>query len=308
MSRWGVLSVFVLMAAAIAGAQQLPPCTDSDCQTLARLIADAPNGFRSSHGTPMNANYWNCNPMPPGMSYCQVQDTVIAVQDTGSQEAGHALFHRLEAALKRVAPSWCGRHGTNGGGPPYYFMLEPDCDSNREPVELSDNNRGGVQLTIVARKMGNADIAREHAVGTFRLTGMPENAIAWLRVHMASYVEDVRETSGKADSTGLLEIRNIHPGKYTLHITSFGHKPYDHPQDVVFTGDDTQSPAVKLEPGPLGLAEVVEALQKNVLPARIKKFVMELGVDFPLTDATEKQLRDAGADDSLLVVIAKNKK
>ena len=61
-------------------------------------------------------------------------------------------------------------------------------------------------------------------------------------------------------------------------------------------------------PPPLALAEVVEALQKGVTPARVTSLVSQFGVSFPLTDDAEKQLRSAGADTNLLLVIAKSKK
>ena len=61
-------------------------------------------------------------------------------------------------------------------------------------------------------------------------------------------------------------------------------------------------------PPPLALNEVVDALQKGVPAARVVSLVSQFGVSFALTDDAEKQLRAAGADTNLLLVIAKAKK
>jgi len=61
-------------------------------------------------------------------------------------------------------------------------------------------------------------------------------------------------------------------------------------------------------PPPLALNEVVEALQKGVPSARVTSLVGQFGVSFALTDDAEKQLRAAGADTNLLLVIAKSRK
>ncbi len=61
-------------------------------------------------------------------------------------------------------------------------------------------------------------------------------------------------------------------------------------------------------PPPLALNEVVDALQKGVPAARVASLVSQFGVSFALTDDAEKQLRSAGADTNLLLVIAKAKK
>lgn len=62
-----------------------------------------------------------------------------------------------------------------------------------------------------------------------------------------------------------------------------------------------------LGPPALSLAEVENALA-NLPKKRVAEMVGQYGVDFELTDETEKRLRDAGADASLLLAIAKAKK
>lgn len=61
-------------------------------------------------------------------------------------------------------------------------------------------------------------------------------------------------------------------------------------------------------PPPLALTEVVDALQKGVPSARVASLVTQFGVSFPLSDDAEKQLRTAGADTNLLLLIAKSRK
>ena len=59
-------------------------------------------------------------------------------------------------------------------------------------------------------------------------------------------------------------------------------------------------------PPPLKLQEVLDALQKQVPGIRIQFLVTKYGVDFEFTGDIEKRLRAAGADDALLLDIAKS--
>jgi len=58
----------------------------------------------------------------------------------------------------------------------------------------------------------------------------------------------------------------------------------------------------------LALKDVVAMLQGGVAPKRVAALVTARGVDFALDDAAEKQVRSAGGDAELLVVIAKSKR
>ena len=55
----------------------------------------------------------------------------------------------------------------------------------------------------------------------------------------------------------------------------------------------------------LAESEIEEALKGGMPPVRIAEKVKELGVSFTLNDAIEARLRKAGADDNLLLVIAR---
>jgi len=61
-------------------------------------------------------------------------------------------------------------------------------------------------------------------------------------------------------------------------------------------------------PQPLGEKEIEKALEDGLPPTRIMALVNKYGVDFPLSDEIEQRLRHAGADDALLLAIAKAKK
>ena len=63
---------------------------------------------------------------------------------------------------------------------------------------------------------------------------------------------------------------------------------------------DSQSPAA-----PLSVADVEHGLKAGVSNTRMAALVKQYGVDFDLTDAIEKQLRAAGANDELLLRIAR---
>jgi hypothetical protein len=61
-------------------------------------------------------------------------------------------------------------------------------------------------------------------------------------------------------------------------------------------------------PQPLHEAEIEKALEDGLPPTRIIALVNKYGVDFALNDPAEQRLRKAGADDALLLAIAKAKK
>jgi hypothetical protein len=63
-----------------------------------------------------------------------------------------------------------------------------------------------------------------------------------------------------------------------------------------------EKPAAKK---PLALTEIQDLLKGSVTPKRVATLVEQYGVSFELTDDIEKELRKLGADDRLLLVIAK---
>jgi hypothetical protein len=86
-------------------------------------------------------------------------------------------------------------------------------------------------------------------------------------------------------------------------------------QGYVITGNGTREPfslAVKRlppsGPQPLGEKEIEKALEDGLPNTRIMALVNKYGVDFALSDDVEQRLRKAGADDALLLAIAKGKR
>ena len=66
--------------------------------------------------------------------------------------------------------------------------------------------------------------------------------------------------------------------------------------------DSTENTAIK---EPFTLAEIEKLLEGSVSPKRVATLVEQYGVSFELTDDVEKELREVGADDKLLLVISK---
>jgi hypothetical protein len=82
-------------------------------------------------------------------------------------------------------------------------------------------------------------------------------------------------------------------------------------QGVVTAGNGVRQSfqlEITRKPLPLTLKEVEQALHDGISPARVSTLVAKFGVDFALTEDTEKSLRAVGADSDLLLAIAKSKK
>ncbi len=81
-------------------------------------------------------------------------------------------------------------------------------------------------------------------------------------------------------------------------------------QSITITAGQTYELKAELQrrgPEPLTEKEIEDGLKD--LPAKgMKKLVDQLGVGFAMDDDIEKRLRAAGADDSLILAIIKNKK
>ncbi|HXE76185.1 MAG TPA: hypothetical protein VNN18_11220 [Candidatus Xenobia bacterium] len=79
-------------------------------------------------------------------------------------------------------------------------------------------------------------------------------------------------------------------------------------KSVVKVGRVEAPPPEPPKPTGLSVDEVTKLLAAGVTPARVETIVKERGVGFELNDENEKKLRDAGATDALLLVIAKTRK
>lgn len=114
---------------------------------------------------------------------------------------------------------------------------------------------------------------------------------------------------GASSAEGKLVVEGLSPGAHRLRISLPSYKEWT--QEVTLKAGDNQRISARLEPAgpkPLTLSEIEEALSGGIAAARVTNLVSEYGVDFPLTDDAERRLRTAGADDTLLLAIAKGKK
>jgi hypothetical protein len=59
-------------------------------------------------------------------------------------------------------------------------------------------------------------------------------------------------------------------------------------------------------PGPLSEIQMADLIRNHVPEERLRTFVMQCGVDFPLTQEVEKRLRLAGATPSVIAALQKN--
>lgn len=123
------------------------------------------------------------------------------------------------------------------------------------------------------------------------------------------------ERRGVAGADRMLRVTTLAAGNHTVRAVLAGYEPWSGPV-ALQAGEEKRmdAPLVAVPPpqpaGPsrLALKDVVTMLQGGVSPKRVATIVQERGVDFPLDDAAEKQVRAAGGDAELLVVIAKSKK
>ncbi|MDP9262808.1 MAG: PEGA domain-containing protein [Acidobacteriota bacterium] len=149
-----------------------------------------------------------------------------------------------------------------------------------------------------------------------RLLPKPSLAIVSRPAGAEVYLNDERR--GSTGPEGALKVPELPPGDYRVRATLKGYEDWS--QEVrLRPGDEAKLEAALVAlppppppqpagPQPFTAQDVVELLQGGVSPKRVATLVQERGVDFPLTDPVEKQIRAAGGDAELLVVIAKARK
>jgi hypothetical protein len=122
------------------------------------------------------------------------------------------------------------------------------------------------------------------------------------------YLDDVVKGT-TSESEGRLIVDQVSPGSHRVRVTAAGYKEWT--KAVSVEGGDTVAVEATLEragPPPFSVADMEQMLQGGVSPKRAAALVKERGVDFAVDDAAEKRLRAAGADDALLLAIAKGKR
>lgn len=307
MGRWSPLAVWLLLfVISPAFGQGNPPrCDDELCRSIRTIIAVAPTGFQSWRGKNISASdspdthLWESTYAPPGFADCHIHSHSPFVffdfmcgraeSSFASKPEANAFYKRVQLAFYDAAPSWCAHeNGTYVG-----FYPPGTCPSGMELANFSVYY--GVSFNF-SSAITESLVRQATAVGVLVVRGAPAGARVTLN----------REDRGVTDTQGNLTLMNIRPGKHTLTIEALARKPFS--QEVTVAGDDSQTVVARLEATPLSEAEVERGLKEGISPARMKTLVAEVGVDFPLTDDSEQRLRAAGADDALIIAIAKNKK
>jgi PEGA domain len=121
------------------------------------------------------------------------------------------------------------------------------------------------------------------------------------------YLDDKFE--GSTDAQGKKVVTSLQPGSHRLRLNANGYNEFT--REVLLSSDENTAVTVRLEiagPKPLTDGEVEELLTSGVAKSRIIQLLNRYGVNFALTEKTEKELRSLGADDSILLAIAKAKK
>jgi TPR repeat protein len=144
--------------------------------------------------------------------------------------------------------------------------------------------------------------------------GVPEDrsvALYWYNKAAEQGNEDAQKAAQRLKADGVMPRP---PG--TNDAESSGAKPPPQPQSQPQAQPEPQpqappQPQPQAPPQPqidrrLAIDEIEKLLKGSVSPARVTTLVQQYGVSFELSDDIEKQLRGLGADDKLLIAIAKN--
>jgi PEGA domain-containing protein len=168
------------------------------------------------------------------------------------------------------------------------------------PVDPRLFYRQPIALDQVAFSPVAAPPATFATTGTVKVVSQPAGA--------QLYVDDVAKGT-TSESEGRLIVEDIAPGSHRLRVSAAGYQEWTKTVDVE-PGDAVEAAATLERAGPLPFTEndVTAMLRGGVSPRRAAVLVGERGVDFALNDAAEQRLRKAGADDALLLAIAKAKK
>ena len=191
--------------------------------------------------------------------------------------------------------------------------------------EVADGVQGfdGVLATLKAREAPlPAPAGAKSAVATPALTkppavaspvAAPAPAPATLRIatqpgSVQVYVDDEPKGMTSANE-GELVLRNLPAGQYRIRLSLEDHEQWTKKVELA-AGQDLKLEA-KLTPRgpkPFTLTNVVDMLLGGISSKRAAMLVRERGVDFAVDDKAEQQIRAAGGDAELLVVIGRSKK
>jgi TPR repeat protein len=121
------------------------------------------------------------------------------------------------------------------------------------------------------------------------------------------YVND--EFKGTSSAEGVLVIGKLAKGKYHVRVSLAGFNDWARDIELVPGSPSTVEASLQhAGPPPLSLQDVTGLLKGGISRVRAATLVKERGVDFALNDSIEQQIRSAGGDSDLLLVIATSKR
>ena len=255
-----------------------------------------------------------------------------------ADRAHSVAFRRTEVAqahqrpffvLRMAAAEFALRSGQSLAFTP---VLAGAVEGNRKlqdaqlPVELlleAANNYQDLQTRLLARVRrppAAAPAAQQLAERSAETPSQPPATPPASPASLATLIVSVRpggaqvylndEFHGATSATeGRLVLPALAPGSYRVRLSAPGHQ--DWTQSVTLASGQTLTLAATLRPTgptPLSADDIVGLLSGAVSAKRVSGLVTERGVSFSLTDQTERRIREAGGDDSLLLAIAKARK
>ena len=305
-----------LLAAACSTANA-DPCRTDLCHVLARVISDAPNDFKNVREDWVRGRtspQLEVGESPTGPSGL-VGQFVLRTPYQHRYE-GREAFDRIAEELHLLLPSWQfeGRSAEN----------RLDRGLTIRPRSSSLFNYRAILVSLFCGAPGREpdDCYISVQISNFRASELAdfykrqndppdvpggEIAVAVTPGGAQVYLDD--EPKGIASEEGRLVLRGLSAGNHLVRISLPGYRDFS--RTVTITPGQTLQLRAELQrrgPEPLAEWEVEKGLQDGLPPRGMKKLVEQLGVGFAVNDEIEKRLRGAGADDSLILAIMKNKK
>ncbi len=113
---------------------------------------------------------------------------------------------------------------------------------------------------------------------------------------------------GPTSAEGKMTIGGVGTGSHVVRLKAPGYDELRKTVEVVPGDNPVALQAQVAGPKPLREVEIEDALRHEVPRPRVAALVREYGVNFELTKEAEVRLRDAGADNDLLLAIAQSRK
>lgn len=136
------------------------------------------------------------------------------------------------------------------------------------------------------------------AFGRLVLTTLPAGATVFL--------DDVYW--GQTNAEGKLTIGGVGAGSHVVRLKMSGYQELKQTVGIAPGDNPVTLKLHEAEPKPLSEVEIEDALRHEVPRPRVSALIKEYGVNFQLTKEAEIRLRDAGADNEMLLLISQSKK